>query len=233
MSRVPRVPPDTWRRASQIAVDEIAGRASRCDPVRPRTGGPAGNARLTAWTGLILLILFFVEGITLLDVHGLLAWHIAVGLLLIPPALLKTATTGWRIVRYYTQDAAYRRAGPPRPVMRALGPLVVVSTLLLLGTGILVGVDGQQSADVSLGTLPVSAMFLHQASFVAWLVVMTVHVLGRTMHAVHLVTDHGARTPGGTTRVIGLAIAGAAAVVLALLLTGPWVASWQFVSSHH
>ena len=64
--------------------DEAVGRRRRHDPVLPRTGGPAGNATLTAWTGLLLLVLFLAEMVTLLDVHGLISWHIAVGALLDP-----------------------------------------------------------------------------------------------------------------------------------------------------
>ena len=74
------------------------GREHRTDPVVPDTGGPSGNARLTAWTGLFLLVLFIAELVTLLDVRGLIGWHLSVGVLLVPPALLKTATTGWRVV---------------------------------------------------------------------------------------------------------------------------------------
>jgi hypothetical protein len=49
------------------------GRRHRDDPLEPRTGGPAGNARLTAWTGLLLLVLSLAELVTLLDVGGLIS----------------------------------------------------------------------------------------------------------------------------------------------------------------
>src|SRR6185369_10099690 len=114
---------------------EAIGRTHRDDPVRPGTGGPAGNARLTAWTGVVLLALFAAELVTLLDVRGLIGWHVAVGVLLVPPALVKTGSTGWRIIRYYTGDRSYRRAGPPPGPLRILGPLVVVSTLAVLASG--------------------------------------------------------------------------------------------------
>ena len=88
----------------QLTADVLAeatGRRHRSDAVVPGGGGPAGNARLTAATGLVLLVLFLAELVTLLDVSGLIGWHVAIGVLLVPPALLKTASTGWRIVRYY------------------------------------------------------------------------------------------------------------------------------------
>jgi len=81
-------------RAVTDVVGTALGRARRSDPVLPRTGGPAGNARLTAWIGLGLLIAFLAELVTLLDVAGLISWHIIIGVLLVPPALAKTATTG-------------------------------------------------------------------------------------------------------------------------------------------
>jgi hypothetical protein len=53
-------------------VDEATGRSHRSDAATGRTGGPAGNARLTAWPGL-LLVLFLAELVTLLDVRGLIS----------------------------------------------------------------------------------------------------------------------------------------------------------------
>lgn len=61
--------------------------------------------------------------ITLLDVGGLISWHVVIGTLLIPPALLKTASTGWRIARYYSGTPPYRQAGPPPMLLRILGPV--------------------------------------------------------------------------------------------------------------
>ena len=92
-------------------------RGCRTDPAfRPGcagSGGPAGNASLTAWTGLVLLALSLAELVTLLDVRGLISWHIVIGVLLIPPALLKTATTGWRIVSLLPQATCLHPGGPP------------------------------------------------------------------------------------------------------------------------
>ena len=100
----------------------------------------------------MLLVLFVAELVTLLDVHGLIGWHLAIGVILIPPALLKTVTTGWRILRYYVGDPAYRRAGPPPLLLRLLGPLVVLGSLALLGTGLALVVLGQERSRESLFT---------------------------------------------------------------------------------
>ncbi len=205
-------------------LDEAVGRSHRPDPVLPTTGGPAGNARLTAWTGAVLFVLLAVEGVTILDVHGLLTWHFVVGLLLVPPALLKTATTGWRIVRYYTGSAAYRVAGPPPVVLRLLGPLVIVSTLGVLGTGVLLELLGPDTSRERLLTTPgppLTWLALHKAAFVVWFLVTVPHVLGRLVPALRLIRPPA--IPGRSLRglVLGLTVAGAVAGTVLLLGIAP------------
>lgn len=210
-------------------VDVAADRGPRRDPVRPGSGGPAGNAQLTAWLGLTLLVLFLAELVTLLNVRGLITWHLTFGLLLIPPALAKIATTGWRIARYYTGAQIYQRAGPPPLLLRLLGPLVILSTPALLGTGVAltaVGPDADPLLTV-LG-LQISALTLHQAAFVVWAVATGLHVLARFLPAVHLAatsTREGLRVPGRGRRVgVMLATAGVAAIVttVGLALSTSW-----------
>lgn len=164
---------------------QATGRAHRPDAALAGGGGPAGNARLTAWTGLVLLVLFAAELVTLLDVRGLISWHFAIGVLLIPPALVKTGSTGWRIVRYYTGHRAYRAAGPPPLVLRLLGPVVVASTLAVLGTGlalVFVGPDASRRP-LFAGLDPV---MLHKATFVVWAVATGAHTLARAVPALQL-----------------------------------------------
>jgi hypothetical protein len=131
-------------------------------------GGVAGNERLTAMTGFVLLVLLAAEGVTILRVQQLLTMHFFVGMLLVGPVALKVAATGYRFVRYYTGAAPYKRKGPPAPLMRLLGPLVMVTSLAVLGTGVALAVVGP-------GNRP--WIFLHKASFVLWFGVMTIHVL--------------------------------------------------------
>ncbi len=143
----------TIARTLTDVVASATGRLRREDPTLPRTGGPAGNAALTAWIGLALLLLFLAELLTLLDVTGLISWHIVIGVLLVPPALVKTATTGWRILRYYTGHPAYRQAGPPPLLLRLLGPLVVLTTLAVLGSGLVLIAIGPETTFAPLITV--------------------------------------------------------------------------------
>ena len=80
----------------------------------------AGNSRLTAGAGALIFVLLAAEGVTILSVRGLLNAHVFIGMLLIPPVLVKTASTGWRFYRYYTGSPAYVRKGPPPPLLRLL-----------------------------------------------------------------------------------------------------------------
>ena len=229
-------PIDYPRHVREVVATAVGAEHRRDAPVG-HGGGPAGNAQLTALVGLVLLVLFFVEGLTLVSVHRLISWHIAVGAALVPVVLLKTFTTGWRIVRYYTGQRDYRTAGPPPLVLRLLGPLVVLTSLALLGTGlalIAVGPDATFRSLLSAGPLQVSALTLHQAAFAAWFVVLTVHVLARTIPALQLA---GQRTgapavPGRASRLVVLVLTLAsgvgvgAAVLAAASSWTSYVAGW-------
>jgi hypothetical protein len=132
------------------------------------TGGTEGNRRLTGSAAAVLLALLAAEGVTVLAIRSLLSVHVFVGMLLIPPVLLKLASTAYRFARYYTGSPPYRLEGPPHPALRLLGPVVVLSTAALFATGVALIVLGPNRGNV---------LGLHKASFVVWLVAMSAHVL--------------------------------------------------------
>lgn len=195
------------RSALNDLVASAAGTEHRDDPVAARTGGPAGNARLTAWTGLLLLVAFVVECGTLLALHAWISVHIFVGAFLVPLVLVKTATTGWRILRYYAGSAQYRDAGPPPLLLRLLGPLVVLTGLAVLGSGLALIPLGQDTF-TSLGTFAghrIDPLTIHQACFVVWLVATGAHVLARTVPALQLASGRVRPrqvVPGRAARVV-------------------------------
>jgi hypothetical protein len=142
----------------------------RTAPRRARSGAD-GNERLTAITGVVLLVLFAAEGVTLLQLRGMLYWHYFIGLLLIGPVCVKIGSTVYRFTRYYARHPDYVRKGPPAPLLRLLGPFVILTSVGVIGTGVGLGLTGTRAyAGVPL-------LFLHKASFVLWAAVMTVHVL--------------------------------------------------------
>ena len=140
--------------------------------------GVEANGRLTGTTAAVLLVLLAVEGVTILSVRSLLTAHVVIGMILVPPVFLKICSTGYRFFRYYTGAPAYRRKGPPAPMLRLLGPLVVVLTVAVLasGIGLLYSPAGIRS--------PLFAV--HQASFVLWFGVMTIHVLAHVKETAQL-----------------------------------------------
>lgn len=144
-----------------------------------RTNAPIveANARLTGTTGLVLIVLLFFEGLTLPFIVRLLSWHIVIGLALIPPLVVKSSSVLYRFVRYYLGDRRYREAGPPHPLLRALGPVVFLSTWLLIASGVALWIEGPSA----------HLLFrIHQLTFFFWFAVVAVHVVAHVYRATRL-----------------------------------------------
>lgn len=189
-----------------------------------RSGGIAGNERLTAATAAVLLVLLAVEGVTVVFMGPLLPVHLFVGMLLVPPVLLKIGTTGYRFVRYYSGTLSYVAKGPPAMILRVLGPAVVLTSLALFATGV---------ALLIVGPHPDLLILAHKASFFAWFAAMAIHVLGHILEvpraaAADWRSQRRERDtlPGSGARRGALAISLVTGLVLALstiALFGPWI----------
>jgi hypothetical protein len=190
--------------------------------------GVAANGRLTATTGTLLALLLLTEGWTLLDVRGYITLHTALGLTLIGPVVLKCLSTIYRFARYYSGAPAYVLKGPPHVILRVLGPLVVISTLAVVGTGIALLTDHGRS-----GTW----LTLHQASFIVWIAVTGVHFLGHLQGAVvgtgrelrRAASDPAQR--GKAVRWVAVAASLLAGVGLAAAFT-PAASTWHLHQDH-
>jgi hypothetical protein len=148
-------------------------------------GGTDGNERLTTLTGLLLIGLLAILGVTIIRIGQLLWLHLFLGLVLLGPVALKLASTGYRFMRYYTSDEAYRRKGPPVPALRVLAPLVVLLTLTVFGTGVALLLVGRGSRD--------PLVLIHKVSFFAWLALTALHVLGHLPEVARLGAARRAR----------------------------------------
>jgi hypothetical protein len=191
------------------------------DVARLFRGGTEGNARLTASTGVLLLVLLAVEGVTILAIRPLLSVHVFVGLMLIPPVALKLAVTGYRFVRYYGRAEEYVRRGPPMLLMRMLvAPVLVAATVCVFVTGVALVVVGPEGG-IILG--------LHKASFIVWGGALALHVLVYALRVPRLVAADWARnrrTPGAALRTgtLGFAlVAGLTLAIAVLPAAGPWL----------
>jgi hypothetical protein len=187
-------------------------------------GGTDGNRQLTAITGTILLLLLAVIGVTILRIGQLISVHLFVGLLLIGPVLLKLASTGYRFARYYSHNRAYRREGPPATPLRVIAPLVVLTTVLVFASGLVLLAVGSAHRG--------QWVLIHKASFIAWVVFTSLHVLGHlpglpaSLRAVRRAEPNlPGSEPGGAGRWIAIAGALVGGLVLAIVLI-PDSAAW-------
>jgi hypothetical protein len=239
---------DTDRRpGAPLRPDVASGRALIG---RLTAGGTVGNERLTTATGVVLLVLLAVIGVTLLRLRPLLSVHLFVGTLLIGPVALKMASAGYRFVRYYTANPAYRRKGPPPTPLRLIAPIVIISTIVVLLSGVLLLLIGPSSRGA---LLPI-----HKISFIVWAAFTTLHVLGHLpevatamgrgeetasiAEARAALSAGGDRPPGWDDphagragRTLSLASALAGGTVLAIVLIpqfGPWLHASRLFHHH-
>jgi hypothetical protein len=231
------------RADSDHARSRGAGRSGM--PVRNLfAGGTEGNERLTVLSGLLLIVLLAVLGLTIVDLGGLLWLHLFLGLALIGPVVLKMASTGYRFLRYYTHHRRYRVKGPPAPALRLLAPLVVATTVLVFLSGVVLLFIGPDSG------LRGKVFLIHKASFIVWIGAVAIHVLGHLpeiLRFLRLSNDSrreviaarssrgrragqaapavGDRLPGGSGRWLSIASALVLGFVLAVALI-PDFATW-------
>jgi hypothetical protein len=194
-------------------------------------GGTDGNEQLTAITGVVLIILLAVIGVTILRIRQLISVHLFVGLLLMGPVALKMASTGYRFMRYYTRNPAYAHKGPPEPLLRAIAPIVVLSTVGVFASGLLLLFDGASSKD--------QWLVWHKVTFIVWIAFTALHVLGhlpRLLRSTRAVREGGGdgNSPGELGRWLALVGVLVAGVVLAIALI-PDFHSWQHAAAlrHH
>jgi hypothetical protein len=165
----------------------------------------------------VLVGLLVAEGITIVHMRGLLSAHMFVGLVLIPPVLLKLGSTGYRMVSYYAGSRPYRSKGPPLLPLRLMAPVLVASTVAVIASGVLLLAAGHKSGGV---------LTIHKLSFIVFGVVLAVHFLAYAPRVLRsLRVDWGAArrraVPGAGARatLVAAAVGGGAALALALLPT--------------
>jgi len=193
------------------------------------SGGVEGNARLTSSVAAILFLLLFVEGVTILQIGGLISTHVFVGVLLLPPLLIKIGATSWRFLRFYSGNPAYVRKGPPTPLLRLFGPLIVVLSLAVMISGFALVVVAPHSWRGQL-------LQIHQASFLLWFLVTAVHVLGHLPETLKLAPLDWVRATrrqvrGASTRQWLQVLALAIGLIGALWIT-PYAAGWRALISN-
>lgn len=144
--------------------------------------GVIANQKLTALDGALLFVLLAALAVTTLSMPEFLPAHYIVGLLLVPPIVLKLAATGYRFARYYTGSVAYRLAGPPPVLMRlVIAPVVVASTFVVFATGIELWLFGLRFGS--------GWMTAHTLSAVVFILALAGHVLWHLRLSVQLTSE--------------------------------------------
>lgn len=183
-----------------------------------------GNERMTALSGAVLLVLILVELASAAILHLGLSVHVFVGVLLVGPLVVKLGSTGWRFLRYYTGSPAFVRRGPPQLALRVMAPLLIATTLVVIGSGIGLVVTGPHSAGL---LLP-----LHGFSVLVWLPLIALHIFAHAWRIPRLVTDNwgnpsGKNTAAGRGLRLGVNLGALVAGVVAAILLFPGAAPWS------
>jgi DMSO/TMAO reductase YedYZ molybdopterin-dependent catalytic subunit len=163
--------------------DDLRSEAPSAHGTRAAGDGVAGNTRLTSLVGVVLLALLVLEVASALW-FALLTYNLAlppgplydvvrpvhflVGFMLMPLIAIKLASTGYRFGRYYTRNPAYHRAGPPPPLLRLIAPLLIVSAVILVFSGVEMWSYRNQFG------LPWTA--IHDTSAFAFVTVLVIHI---------------------------------------------------------
>ena len=204
------------RRSGQTGTDERNGDSQSV---------VVGNERMTALAGAVLLVLIVVELVSTAMLRTLMSIHVFVGVLLAGPLVVKLGSTGNRFLRYYTGSPAFVRRGPPRLALRVMAPLLIATTLVVIGSGIGLVLTGPLDAGL---LLP-----LHSFSVLVWLPLIAIHFFAHIRRVPHLVADDWSNPSGSSVATgrrlrlgvnLGALLLGAIATILLLPAATPWIA---------
>jgi hypothetical protein len=112
------------------------------------------------------------------------------------------------------------RKGPPAFPLRVLAPGVVLTTVVLFGTGVALALAGPPSDTL---------LFAHKVSFIAWVALMTIHVLGHLLEvpgaaSADLRRDRRIGGAGQRASALGLSIlAGVVLGLIGLTVASAWL----------
>jgi hypothetical protein len=156
-----------------------------------------------------------------LRIGRLLTLHVFLGMLLLGPVTLKAGSVLYRFARYYTGSEPYRRKGPPAPLLRLIGPIILLLTACVFGSGIMLAVTGPSYGP------PSGWLVVHRISFFAWLFFIAIHVVAYLPRLPRLLAAEARRgcLSGRGTRLallIGSLLGGLVIALLTVHLAGPW-----------
>ncbi|SHE60277.1 hypothetical protein SAMN02745225_01095 [Ferrithrix thermotolerans DSM 19514] len=137
------------------------------------------GARFSALFGMALLVVFVAEILTIPFIAGAVGIHIVIGLIAVPLVLAKIAVAAYRFTKFYAGDTEFVAAGPPWLPLRILAPLLVATTVLVIGSGIEMVVAGPTSfSDTFLAAA-------HTLLSLIWFFLLGLHALAYYLRSYH------------------------------------------------
>jgi hypothetical protein len=180
-----------------------------------------GNLRLTALTGLALVLLLvsvYGTGVLFGDLRPA---HFFTGFFIIPLLLAKLASVGWRFFHYYGRSARYRAAGPPWLLPRVLAVPLILSTIIAVSSGVILWALGMQHGTWST---------IHTDSVVILLLLVGVHLAAHLRRAVRAIEgDRANTTRRWRLAAVFLSVAGGVALAIAMARFEP---AWHDQPAH-
>ncbi len=188
--------------------------------------------RLLAMLGVVLFLGLAVEGVTIVFIGQTIAIHVVLGMILLPIILYKILIATYRFSMYYLGARDFKRAGPPELLLRIVAPLLVVTTLLVIATGIILVYTRPGTSSASYW------LVIHRDTFIAWFVFCALHVLAYVRRAMGTGSEDLRHSRyhwllGRSGRLVSIAIALGMGVVLAVAVL-PAASTWaHYFSSIH
>jgi hypothetical protein len=202
-----------------------------------KTALPTGQvltvSRITAMLGIILLPLLALQIYTTTNIHGLVTLHEVVGCIIVGVLLFKTTTVIIKLMSYYLNRPGFENSAPPL-IYRITSPLFMLICWIILISGLLM-VTGHRTYMTTVAGISLKAW--HETGWIGFLVLLAIHLFGRTVPAFRLVATLWTQTSGsGWARplVFGLAslsiFVGSLGAVWQHSHKGVW--KYSHVSSH-
>jgi len=180
--------------------------------------------RLLAMLGIVLFVGLAIEGVTIVFIGQMVSFHVVLGMILLPIMLYKILIATYRFSMYYLGARDFKRAGPPELLLRLVAPLLVVTTIMLMATGIILVYTRPGSLSASYW------LVIHRDTFIVWFALCSLHVLAYIRRAMGTGSEDLRRSRyhwliGRNGRLVSILIALGMGVVLGVALL-PAATTW-------
>lgn len=166
----------------------------------------------------MLIVLGLVVVATASYARALLPIHVFVGILFLGPLAVMIGSTGYRFLSYYMGSPAFAVRGKPVLGLRLIAPLLLVTTFLVVASGLALLVTGPR------------LLVVHVFSAIAWLPLIAIHALAHERRVPRLIADDWTwdrpAPPSGRVRRLVVSLAALTVGTLGAILSLPVATSF-------